>query len=196
MSHRVTELYCIMPIGNIPSVMQYGILSHEKASTLAHTDISLPDVQDRRKNKRVPGGLALHQYANLYFCARNPMMYKRQACQDQLCVLRVNRQILLLPDVVLTDQNAASNYVRFYKSPQGLHHINFDDVFAENWNHPEDQIAHWRHASIKCAEVLVPNSIDVEYIDGAYVANSIALERMKATEFRPTVTINAKMFFA
>ncbi len=29
MPQRVTELHCIMPIGNVPSVMQHGLLSHE-----------------------------------------------------------------------------------------------------------------------------------------------------------------------
>ena len=195
MSHRVTELQCIMPIDNIPSIMQNGILSHEQASKLDHNDISLSDVQDKRNLKTVPSGLRLHQYANLYFCARNPMMYKRRNHRDNLCVLRISKEVLKLQNVVLADQNAASKYVSFYKSPQGLHSINFDMVFADNWKHPEDQIAEWRHSSAKCAEVLVPHCVEVEYIDGAYVANEKAKTNLENTGFNKPITINAHMFF-
>ena len=33
MDPRVIEFHCIMPIGNVPSVMDHGILSHERAGT-------------------------------------------------------------------------------------------------------------------------------------------------------------------
>nr|VFJ98995.1 MAG: protein of unknown function (DUF4433) [Candidatus Kentron sp. LFY] len=74
----------------------------------------MADVQDRRNKIQVPGGMRLHQYANLYFDARNPMMYKRLAQVEVLCVLCVSTDVLNLPGVVITDQNAASDYVRFY----------------------------------------------------------------------------------
>lgn len=195
MSHRVTELHCIMPIRNIPSIMKHGILSHEQASKLEHDDISLLDVQGLRDMKIIHDGLRLHQYANLYFCARNPMMYKRRNQRDSLCVLRISKDVLKLSGVVLTDQNAASKYVSFYKSPQGLHHIDFDLVFSDDWTHPEDQISEWRHRSVKCAEVLVPHCVDVRYIDGAYVANTTAEENLKDAGFNKPVTINAHIFF-
>ena len=89
MDPRVTELHCIMPIANIGSVMAHGILSYERAARLAHHSVALQPVQDRRDQKHVPGGLKLHQCANLYFHARNPMLHKRLAEADELCVLRV-----------------------------------------------------------------------------------------------------------
>jgi hypothetical protein len=78
MDPRVTEFQCIMPIGNIPSVMAHGILSHERASKLAHASVAMDAIQEKRDKKHVPGGLKLHQYANLYFHARNPMLFKRK----------------------------------------------------------------------------------------------------------------------
>lgn len=74
MDARVTEFHCIMPIGNVPSVLEHGILSYELAAKLAHHSVAMPEVQDLRDKKQVPGGLKLHQYANLYFHARNPML--------------------------------------------------------------------------------------------------------------------------
>lgn len=175
--------------------MQHGILSHEQASKLPHQDISLSDIQDKRGSKSVPGGLKLHQYANLYFCARNPMMYKRNSERDNLCVLRTSRKILNMANIVLTDQNAASDYVSFYKSPQGLHHIDFDLVFAEYWT-DTNPYEYWRKKSVKCAEILVPHCVDVGYIEGVYVANDTAKANLQNTGFNKPITINSNMFFS
>jgi hypothetical protein len=113
MDPRVTELHCIMPIANITSVMEHGILSYEHAAKLQHHSVALQPVQDRRDQKRVPGGLKLHQYANLYFHARNPMLYKRKDDVADLCILRVSVAALGGSGTVMTDCNAASDYVRF-----------------------------------------------------------------------------------
>lgn len=72
MDPRLTELHCIMPMDNVASVLLHGILSYERAARLPHHSVALQPVQDRRDKKHVPGGLKLHQYANLYFHARKP----------------------------------------------------------------------------------------------------------------------------
>jgi len=113
MDPRVTELHYIMPIANIGSVMAHGLLSYERAAGLPHASVALQPVQDKRDKKLVPGGLKLHQYANLYFHARNPMLFKRLNEAGMLCVLRVSTEVLALPGAVISDQNAASDYVRF-----------------------------------------------------------------------------------
>ena len=183
-----------MPIENIPSVMKYGILSHEKATPLLHDDISLSEVQDKRKREKI-GNFMLHQYANLYFCARNPMLYSRLDQKDNLCVLRISKEILKCEGVVISDRNASSyDYVSFYKSPEGLHHIDFDLVFAEYWT-DADKFEHWRKKSIKCAEVLIPNCVKVCYIEGAYVANETAKRNLENKRFSTPIAINKHMFF-
>ena len=68
----------------------------------------MQSVQDLRDKKQVPGGLQLHQYANLYFHARNPMLFKRLNEVDSLCVLRISKEVLAA-GAVITDQNAASD---------------------------------------------------------------------------------------
>src|SRR5687768_12873759 len=75
---RVRELHYITPISNLPSIGRLGILSHEAADRLQAASIAMPEIQDIRATKRVPNGLRLHQYANLYFDARNPMMSARR----------------------------------------------------------------------------------------------------------------------
>lgn len=172
-----------------------GILSHRRVAKLQHKSVAKQEVQDRRAKVHIPRGRALHEYANLYICARNPMLYLRKHQHQSLCVLRVETPILDVAQVVVTDQNAASRYCRFAVPPAGLAIIDRDQVFAEYWTHPGDQIAEWRHKSVKCAEVLVPDSLDPSYILGAYVSNAGSLEALVQQAPGLQVTINPHLFF-
>jgi hypothetical protein len=194
MDSRVTELHCIMPMVNINSVMEHGILSHERASNLKHHSVAQQPVQDKRDQKQVPGGLKLHQYANLYFHARNPMLFKRLNEAATLCVLQVANGVLQINGTVITDQNAASDYVRFL-GPAQWEELAFDDIFALDWRHPDDQVAFWRHRARKCAEVLVPHRVDVKFLTGAYVIDANAKARLGGLGFSLPVTVDPLLFF-
>ncbi len=196
MPQRVSELQNIQPISNIPSVLANGgILSYERAAALRHASVAMQEVQDRRDRKQVPGGRLLHHYANLYFCARNPMMYSRRHLKNQLCVLQIDRRILTQQGVVIADRNAASGYVRFLRSPDGLHHLELDMIYADSWTHPGNEIEYYKHKSIKCAEVLVPDAVPNDRIIGAYVANRTAEQLLLEHGFNKPITVNAHMFF-
>lgn len=194
MDPRVTELRCIMPIANAASVMAYGILSHDRAAQLVHRSVALQAVQDRRDQKQVPGGLKLHQYANLYFDARNPMMFKRKGDAANLCVLRVSVEVLGLANVVITDCNAASMYVR-YLAPSQWRLLEFDDIFASDWRHPGDSTRYFQHKSRKCAEVLVPRCVESRFLRGAYVMNSQVGAQLQAAGFTLPVKVDPVLFF-
>lgn len=194
MNRHVKELQCIMPIINVPSVLAHGILCHERASKLAHASVAMEAIQERRDVKRVPGGLKLHQYANLYFHARNPMMFKRKDQAAELCVLRVSTSVCDLPGVVFADRNASSDYVRFL-SPSQWHLLDFGDIYALDWRHPDDRIAYYRHRSRKCAEVLVPHQVESRFLTGAWVVDLAAAERLRATGFPLPITVDSQIFF-
>ncbi|MDO3377542.1 DUF4433 domain-containing protein [Geoalkalibacter halelectricus] len=195
MPHRLTELHSIMPLANIPSVLRHGILSHEEAAKLPHDSVALAEIQERRDVKRVPGGLRLHQYANLYFCARNPMLFLRKNETGSLCVLRVDKHVLTLPEVVLTDRNASSDYVRFFKSPEGLRELDFNLIFSTYWT-SEDPFDYLKRKSIKCAEVLVPHRVPADWIVGAYVFNAAVEAKLRQTGFDRPITSNRQLFFS
>jgi hypothetical protein len=194
MDSRVTEFHCIMPMANIVSVIENGILSFDRASKLAHRSVAMQSVQDLRDKKQVPGGLQLHQYANLYFYARNPMLFKRLNEVDSLCILRISKQVLAIPGVVISDQNAASDYVRFL-DPSQWKLLSFDDIYAEDWRRPNDPIAYWKHKARKCAEVLVPNVVDSEFVTGAYVVDAFAAGSLTGLGFAHAVTVDRVLFF-
>jgi len=182
-----------MPLANIRSVLERGILSHERASRIQHDSAAMEEIQERRDKKRVPGGLKLHQYANLYFHARNPMLYKRKENASKLCVLRISIAVKDLSGVVITDQNAASDWVRFLH-PNQYRLLDFDSIFAMSWYHPDDPIEYRRHRLRKCAEVLVPHAVDAKFLQGAYVLNRQVEDQLRAMCELP-ITINRQMFF-
>jgi hypothetical protein len=196
MNPRVTEFQCIMPLENIPSVLNVGILSNERAERLQHRSVAMQDVQEKRDVKSVPGGLRLHHYANLYFHARNPMLYKRKEEAENLCVLRVSLDLLNVPGVVFADCNASSPYARFL-GPSQWECLDFDSIYALDWNrqHANDPYAYRIHKARKCAEVLVPSCVDVKYLTGAYVVDQITSSKLKALGFSLPVTIDSQMFF-
>lgn len=194
MDPRVTEFQCIMPIGNVPSVMQRGILSYERTAELAHHSVAMQLIQDRRDQKSVPGGLKLHQYANLYFHARNPMLYKRKDEAAELCVLRVSTAVSSIQGVVFADCNASSDYVRFLH-PTQWKYLDFDDIYAMDWRHPGDPPTYYRHRSRKCAEVLVPHLVEPGRLLGAYVVDQAAAQRLAGVGFALPIAIDPVLFF-
>lgn len=197
MNHSdVTELYFITHIDNVPSILKYGILSHNLSRKLCHRSVAMQEIQEKRKDKQIPGtDKRLHDYANLYFDAHNPMLSKLRDKNSEICILRVNPKVMALPGVIIADQNASSKYVRFYPVTEGLAAIDKDKLFAKYWTHPENQYEEWAHKSIKCAEVLVLNKIEPKYVMDAYVANQVALETFAKLTIQLTVCIKNDIFF-
>jgi len=191
----VKGLYFITPIANVPSIRKCGILSHNLSSKMPHQSIAMSEIQDKRKNKQVPGAGMLHDYVNLYFDAHNPMLSKVRNMNDQICVLRVDKSVLDLPDVIIADRNAAKDYVRFYPTIDGLAGLDKKRVFAKYWTNARDQYEAWDLRAVKCAEVLVPKRVEPKYILGAYVANRTALESFKKLESNLLVEIKSDIFF-
>lgn len=198
----IAELQCIAPIANMRSIAQHGILSHQRAQRMPHQSVAMTSVQDRRTDVGVPlangSSRPLHSYANLYICARNPMLYKRKGQHRDLCVIRVAKQVLYEPGVAIADGNAASPFVRFAPAPKGLAMIDCDRVFAEYWTH-DDPHEYAEHKRIKCAEALVPDVVGPEYLVGAYVscaASRPTLAQAVSGVLQPfTIEIDPHLFF-
>lgn len=152
----VTELHYITAIANVLSILQHGILSHTLADELIHHSVAMPEIQERRENKRVPSGRMLHDYANMYFDAHNPMLSKCRHRNNEICVLRVDHRVLDLDGVIVTDRNASSGWAGFWPLETGLELLDRNRLFARYWTH-EDPYDQMNHKSEKCAEILVPD---------------------------------------
>jgi ssDNA thymidine ADP-ribosyltransferase, DarT len=122
------------------------------------------------------------------------MLFKRRGEAGSLCVLGVSLGALEIDGTVITDSNAASDYSRFLH-PTQWSLINFDDVLAENWTHPNDPRRYYQHKSRKCAEVLVPNRVPPHLLIGARVINQVVSARLAALVPNLPITIDPVMFF-
>lgn len=194
----VKELHYITHIDNLKSILQNGILCYNKAKKIQCKSIADPEIQKRR-NKVIPGAnRKLHDYVNLYFNARNPMMFKRKDIHKELAVLWVDSTILDETGVVISDRNASSDYARFYPSPGGLESLDGTLVYADDWRH-EDTFQYWKRKSAVCAEVLVPNFVPPKFITGIYVScaesNQKVVSLLAGTQISNKVGVKSNLFF-
>jgi len=188
------ELHYITPIANVPSILEQGLLSHNRVQGIVHESVAMPEIQDRRRWKKVPNARPLHDYVNLYFHAHNPMLYTLKGEHESLCVLQISPDVLDLPGVVITDGNAACRYTQFYKSPDGLQYVDGKTVFADSWIARSEK-AQLVRKRIKCAEGLVPDHVESRYIVGAYVVSKAARQVLENTGFILPIKVDAKFFF-
>lgn len=194
------ELHYITHFDNVISIYQHGIISHNRAEFINHNSVASEVIQDRRRSKSVPGGRLLHDYVNLYIHGRNPMLFKLKHVYgySELCILSISPEVLNTPGVIITSCNAASDYVLFEPAPEGLDIVDEELVFARYWTHL-DQSEQYRRASIKCAEVLVPDKVDTAFINKAYVSCSdskIMLERIiRDARINLKADVNTYLFF-
>src|ERR1017187_6663622 len=113
---ELPELHNINVLKNLGSILEFGILSHDGAKKIKHESVAMAEIQDIRAKVVLPNHKKLHAYANLYINARNTMMFKRKDFHRELCVIRVDKNILNPPTAIVTDKNASSDYVRFASS--------------------------------------------------------------------------------
>jgi ssDNA thymidine ADP-ribosyltransferase, DarT len=191
---ELRELHYIAPIRNVPSILRRGILCKRGSKRLRPVSVAMEEIQTIRANKVVPGGKPIHDYANVYLTARNPMLYRLSGRHPELCVLRVSTEILDLPGVVIADGNAASQYTAFRPSPSGLRNVDAELVFAEYWT-DEDQFTQWNKKRVKCAEALVPGRIEPKYILGAYVSCEEARLALSMACSDLEIIVNPHLFF-
>jgi ssDNA thymidine ADP-ribosyltransferase, DarT len=166
---EIEELHYITPAENLGSILEVGILCHDKAKRIKHASVAMQEVQDRRAAVILPNKRGLHSYVNMYINARNAMMYVRRDGHQKLCVIRVDKRVILHDEAIVTDQNAAKSAVRFSSGVPGLKRIDGNRVFATWWKH-DDPLETERHRAAMCAEVLIPDSVDPGYLNGVYVS--------------------------
>jgi ssDNA thymidine ADP-ribosyltransferase, DarT len=192
----IRNLYYITHLDNVPSILLYGILSHEEIQRreLDFTAIYDTDIVSRRSQISVPDGRTLWSFANLYFQPRNPMLYRVAIEQDvdHLAVVAVKTKALARPDILLANGNAAHRSTIIFpgrERDQFLEEI--ADIHNLTWWNAEDGSK--RRIMAEC---LVPRLIEPSLIDAIYVANSRVAEALQATVGRSTQVIaEPRMFF-
>ena len=198
----IADLHYITHVDNVPSIMQRGILSRYQVSRMPGTQpmsIADPRILERRSRRYIPRGhrrISLDRYANLFFNARNAMLYRRindydaeeRVEPESLAIVRVATAVLDLPGVVITEINAAAGVEpRWHTVEEGLGRLVHDEIFARYW---EDH----GHRQRMMAEVLVPDRVPPQYLVGTYSASEAASRSVSWSRMLP-VTVSPYHFF-
>ncbi len=200
------ELYYITVKDNLQSILERGILSHQKVTLLEtqgeleHTSIYNEKVVNSRITRLMPDGKSLWHYVNLYFQPRNPMMYnvvktrvKKNIAVEDFVVIGISNEVLHEHDVLITDGNAASDRTQWRCLSEGLEMLKnqWDIIHSEWWNEEDDSKRQIM------AECLVPNQVKPELFRSLYVVNSAAEHHMKQiVDNLPIIVVReAHMFF-
>lgn len=196
----VSELHYIVHADNLVSIESEGLLCHNETDRrgIEATSVANTSVQSRRAGMTV-ADRPLHDYVNLYFNARNLMMYTvlsfdtiPPALHDELCILSLDASVLDMEGAIIADGNAAADLTRYHSSPEGLNHLKREHVYAKRWHDPEE---HAERRVAVMSELLVPDSIPPDYIEGAYVCCETAEDAIgDATDDIP-LTVNRHVFF-
>jgi O-acetyl-ADP-ribose deacetylase (regulator of RNase III) len=193
----IKGLYYITHIDNLPSILRLGILSHKlvEEEGFSYTRIYDKGIVEARKDKLAPDGKSLWDFANLYFNARNPMLYrvKHEKSLDDIAIVCVSPTILQRPDIFITTGNARASQSAILPKDEGIRKLpkikrEFDIV----WWKPEDG-----SKRKIMAECLVPDLVPAEYIQAIYVASHKIREKIEAM-LRPSrisVIPEPNMFF-
>lgn len=185
-------LYYIIHKDNIASVLAHSALLC-RSLALADgipNDISNPEVNQRRSRKIDSiQRRRLHDYVNLYFRARNPMLFVRRQLRSDLVVLCVDGRLLWKEHVLFTDGNAASDATKFFYNLADLKELDWDCLEADHWTDFDDG------KRKRCAEVLVPGIVPLSRIERAVVSNEPLSDDLMRLHWPTRVDVLPSGFF-
>lgn len=165
---KIKELHYMSHKHNIPSILQSGIVCFNDVlrKDLARVRIDNKAVQLRRKARKTPAGMNLHDYAPLYFCTRTPMQWvitqktvKRWnvvKAHDLVFIDVASIEALSSSGAYFTDGNAADSLTKFYNSFDDLDKLNWKSIYLNPKQFKLDD-EEWQRQ--KSAEILVPGCI-------------------------------------
>ena len=179
----IKGLYYITHIDNIPSILENGILSHEKirAADISYTRIDDNSIIESRRGIFTPTGRSLWHYVNLFFQPRNPMLYRviDQTSSQNLAVLGVANTVLQESGIFIADGNAANSLTHIYSQLEGLEILQARQEIIQStswisWQHCEELR---RKLMTEC---LVPNQVKPEHIQRFIVADHAVADSLQA----------------
>lgn len=205
---HIKELYYLISVENLDNILKNGMLSHKRAHRrFEPTDISNQDVQLLREKKilRVKPGkkqLVVHQHVNFYIQPHNAMMHNKFSSgqTDNLCVLRIRKEIFKRGDGVLSDRNAAVSKAAFFKAEDWKLTNKSAEVISSPYlkgvtppRYLEDAEFEDRK-QIRQSEALFPYEVNPGFISGVFVNNQamqLRVERIIRDNKRADISVLA-----
>lgn len=193
-----SELYNINSITNIQSIIYLGLLSNKliKDANIKYEDLSLLGVQLERDKEKVDGYHYLHEYANLFFNARNSMMYYliHNHNINDLCILVFDINVININKTYVSDGNCAKGITNKYPANIGYRYLNASDIKSRYWVYEDGSINEILKNEMS-SEVLVLNKIPQHFIKRIIVANEIAKNNIEKLNVKIDIEINKDLFF-
>ena len=204
-NNKIEFVYYITSASHLQSILKHGILSHNqaRAKVIIKEDISLAGVQQLRSRKIIDGK-SLHDYACLYFCATNPMLYKVQKEFSDIIIVAVDKKILLNKSSLFSNGNAASDNTKFYSGTEYLETLPWSKIRADYWRDPnfdsghysEDDLVSNERSRIKCAEILIYPNIPSKYVKGVFCNSKEVMSFCQSiTSKKLHILIDKRIFF-
>lgn len=177
---RSNQLYYITHIDNVPSILQQGILSHERvvAEGIPFKAVYDSRIVSRRSGRTTPDGRSLWSFANLYFQPRNAMLYRILAEKpaEEIAILAVKPDILNRPGTFISMGNAASPLSEILPAVAGRRALlQMRQVLNSTWWREEDG-----SKRRMMAECLVPDVVPPDFIHAIFVAGHSVAEKLRA----------------
>lgn len=168
--YKIACLYHITHLKNLGMIMAKGLLSHNQVEN--HVDISDPEIQAGRHNKRIEctPELSVHDYVPLFFAPKPPMLSARREIQAQIIYLQISPKVLCLRGTIFTDGNARSNKTEFFTDLQDLEKLDWEILRARYWS-SKDELIRKENVRRRSAEVLVPYHLPASFIQSITVIN-------------------------
>lgn len=171
---QISGLYYITHIENIPSILAHGIFSHERvlAEKIPYARIYGEDIIVNRRDIQTPDGHSLWHFANLYFQARNPMLYRvtHEKPVHEIAVILLKPEILDRLDIFISTGNAAHSASKILPYGEGRKELRkiIKDTKLEYWKEEDGS------KRKIMAECLVPDMVSPNLIQTIYVATRSA----------------------
>lgn len=195
----------ITHIDNIPFILEKGLL-RANSSNRSDDFVNIGDPQViKLRTDMVIRNIRLGDYIPFYLGPRSPMLYviqhgyngvRRQEPQDIVyCVLRLDDVIKGNLECAFTDGHALSALTNYYGKEQLVNIdkiVNYDDVYASQWNNNDSDIDLKRR---KEAELLIKEDISPEYIRGYIVYNDKAKEMLKSFGIAENMIVVASNYY-
>lgn len=165
-------LFYITHVDNLGSILERGILSHERMDReqIPFTHIYDENIVAGRRDRKTPNGESLWSFANLYFQPRNAMLYRvlLERSSEEIAILCVRPDIQNRKDIYIAVGGAGSPRSPILPRDSGLKALPKIKRFIDRewWSEVDDS------KRMSMAECLVPDSVSPDFIISVYVANN------------------------
>jgi hypothetical protein len=179
-NYGIQTLYHITRMGNIPSVLKRGLLSHNRIrkEEIRVFSSSNQEIQESRSQIEV-GDLKGNDFVPLFFSNKTPFLYRIEMTPENediaMVYVCIKPEILGEKGVYFSDGNiACTKTTKTYSNLDDLSKLDWKNI----WNFNPDGIG-WDEAKrVRSAEVLIPHRIAPEWFQKLIVPDEQAKQTL------------------